>query len=267
MQFATPKLSKTCIVVWALLSSLNARAGDPAPVKYEGDVFKLSTDVTGFTDLNRTKNADGTVKEYRAPTTSTFIVTGEEKIKDGEYTFWVRIKCLGSTDFFDMCLGGNASASSDGDVRENNTYSVNFREKASKDNPPNTLSSINSVRQAWTFGTLVVPFKFRTTDHSITGDATIGAYLGRTWYLAGATFTPILSAGISQIAVSNPQDNTKTDTRTGFTVAPGLIWTIKENFQIGALVGWDYIGSNGEQPWKYNGKTWLSFAIGYQFVK
>ena len=77
----------------------------------------------------------------------------------------------------------------------------------------------------------------------------------------------MLSAGLSQIAVSDPQDSSKTDTKTGLTVAPGLIWTLKDNFQAGLVVGKDYLGPSAGQSWKYNGRTWVSFSVGYNFAK
>ncbi len=130
------------------------------------------------------------------------------------------------------------------------------------------LSPANSTRQSWTHGLLVVPFKFRLTDHSMGSDATIGYYVGRTSYFWDRTLIPVFAAGVSSISVPNPQNNTKTDTKQGLTISTGVIWKMRDSFQMGALLGYDFIGKTSGQPnWQYNSKPWISFSVNYNFSK
>ena len=115
-----------------------------------------------------------------------------------------------------------------------------------------------------TSGPLVVPFKYRLNNKSITGDATLGAYAGIT-FEPGCTksnwcfkFTPLISAGLSQITVDN---NGTQEQKTGATLAIGFLITNWSNINIGLLYGQDRIG---DATWVHEGETWVSFMIGWE---
>jgi len=71
---------------------------------------------------------------------------------------------------------------------------------------------------------LIVPFKYRTDDDSLSGEATIGYYAGfRTEFKIPGSNTrlpmsPFIAGGLSQINVAT---NGETDNKTGVTLAVG----------------------------------------------
>lgn len=99
----------------------------------------------------------------------------------------------------------------------------------------------------------------------MTGDATIGPYLGRLWRLdkrrnifwgltatAGLSFLDIANNTTSGIRPDDPDD-----------IVLGLSWSVGtmleiEVFTVGVVFGAD---------WDYNGYTWLSFSIGHHFLQ
>ena len=113
-------------------------------------------------------------------------------------------------------------------------------------------------------GPLVVPFKFRLDDDSITGDATLGYYAGYSleppipWTHYRVPITPFIAGGISQISVSHDGEP---DYKTGFTWAAGILVQNWANVNIGIVLGEDYIG---DKDWEHEGQRWFSFMIGWE---
>ncbi len=128
----------------------------------------------------------------------------------------------------------------------------------------NAVSITSESLTGLSSGPLVVPFKYRLDDKTITGDATIGLYAGITYEpfcaKTGWCFriTPLISAGLSQISVSN---GTQTQSKSGLTIAAGFLITNWANLNIGLVYGQDRIG---DSTWEHEGKGWLSFMIGWQ---
>jgi opacity protein-like surface antigen len=119
-------------------------------------------------------------------------------------------------------------------------------------------------------GPLVVPFKYRTSDDSISGEATVGYYAGWGWdtNFFGAsdryvTFTPFLSAGLTQVAVTTVDENqeTSTDNKSGFSWATGILINNWDSVNIGVVYGEDRIG---DKEWEHEGDGWLSISIGWE---
>ncbi len=113
-------------------------------------------------------------------------------------------------------------------------------------------------------GPLVVPFKYRTGDKSISGDATIGMYAGIT-FEPGCTksnwcfrITPLISAGISQVSVS---DGANTENKTSATWAAGFLISNWSDLNIGIVYGEDRVG---DSSWQHEGDGWVSIMIGWQ---
>jgi hypothetical protein len=129
----------------------------------------------------------------------------------------------------------------------------------------------NQTRQTIT-GILAVPFKFHATDHNTTAGTTIGGYVGYQWYKMASdiSIAPIVSGGLALVPQKAATIETKADTPpadgttlTGVSAALGLIGTAHNDFQFGLLVGWDWVGK--DKNYKYEGKPWISFAVGYKF--
>jgi hypothetical protein len=135
-------------------------------------------------------------------------------------------------------------------------------------NPP------SANRSGLTYGVLAVPFKFQVTGgKDFTGSATVGPYLG---YRAdpegtlgfGISFVGFL--GASNIAVQEPSASSGSTSSTtqnlaGFSWGFGLIGTVKGNFQLGGVLGFDRVSKNAN--YQYNGKPWIALELGYSFLQ
>jgi len=112
-------------------------------------------------------------------------------------------------------------------------------------------------------GPLIVPFKYRTDDKSLSGEATIGYYAGyRTEMRMPFTdttvpFSPFIAGGLTQINVSTTGD---ADNKSGVTLAVGILINNWANVNIGFVYGQDRIG---DSTWKHEGDGWVSFMIGW----
>lgn len=126
-------------------------------------------------------------------------------------------------------------------------------------------------------GTLVVPIKFRPKQGNIpsdfTTDFTLGSSFGYSFrmshyqpnYLSIVGVFGVTSVGVDSLTTEGfvKQPNTKLS-----AVTPGIGLIIEiSGFQIGAVVGWDFVGGTTGQKWVYNNKPWFSFGIGYQFLR
>jgi len=109
-------------------------------------------------------------------------------------------------------------------------------------------------------GVLVVPFKLR--DGNIYSDSTIGPYLSYKW----AVMEVLATAGLSQISVSEVGTE-DVQTETGLTGAIGLNFEIDTNWDVAFLVGKDYLSGDKGDSWEYQGETWVSFGIGFNFTR
>jgi hypothetical protein len=113
-------------------------------------------------------------------------------------------------------------------------------------------------------GPLVVPFKYRFNNDSITGDAVIGLYAGITFEPGCITdnwcfrITPLISAGIAQVSVNTDTNN---ENKSSATWAAGFLITDWADMNLGLIYGEDRIG---DKDWEHEGEGWLSFMIGWK---
>ncbi len=143
-------------------------------------------------------------------------------------------------------------------------------------------------RMAFASGQLTVPFKLRGAragrNFSMTTDVTLGAYAGlkmrvskrQDFFLTfpvvvGLTFIDVNNNTTSATQTSGSGSTGTTSTATTQSVYPG--WTIStgviaqlNKFNIGIVTGWDYASGVGS-TWIYQGKNWVSFGLGYSFLK
>ncbi|MDH4273818.1 MAG: hypothetical protein OEW08_02140, partial [Gammaproteobacteria bacterium] len=112
-------------------------------------------------------------------------------------------------------------------------------------------------------GPLIVPFKYRLNDKSLTGESAIGYYAGyRIEPRIPLTNTrvplsPFIAGGLTQI---NMATNGDTDNKTGVTIAVGFLVQNWAGVNIGLVGGQDRIGNGA---WVHEGKNWVSFMIGW----
>jgi hypothetical protein len=116
-------------------------------------------------------------------------------------------------------------------------------------------------------GPLIVPFKYRLDDKSISGEAMIGYYAGISFDMGESEYnvgiTPFLSAGLSQISVNSVTDDglVDADSKTGFTWSAGLLIRNWDAVNIGLVYGRDRIG---DSTWEHEGEGWFSISVGWK---
>jgi hypothetical protein len=114
-------------------------------------------------------------------------------------------------------------------------------------------------------GILVVPFKYRTKDGALAGESEIGYYIGGSRESLWGAGTAFISAGLSQIPISDV--NLNLEYKTGISIAGGIILTDRDTFQVALVIGQDHLGGSAGKDWEYENNLWISFAIGYSFGK
>jgi len=114
-------------------------------------------------------------------------------------------------------------------------------------------------------GPLVVPFKLRARNRTITGESTLGYYLGLrlSWFEVSAA--PFISGGLALIPVSDVNSG-QTENRTGVSCSFGTIVETSQRLQLAVVVGWDFLGGDAGRHWEFEGNPWYSFAIGFSFT-
>lgn len=133
-------------------------------------------------------------------------------------------------------------------------------------------------RLAFSSGQLTVPFKLRPptagNSFSMTTDVTIGAYAGLKKRISKRQNFFLTLPVVAGLTLINVNDNTTTPggvsdrssgVHPGWTVATGLVAQLN-SFNIGVVMGWDFASDVGK-TWIYQGKQWISFGIGYSFLK
>ncbi len=111
------------------------------------------------------------------------------------------------------------------------------------------------------FGIFIAPFKVRDTgkDTRVVPGGAVGPYyglqLGKLVYFAGL--------GLSPITISDPNDSIP-ETRVGISPVVGVmnLISLSLDWQIGFVLGWDYLGSNSVPAWKGEGQPWIGMIIG-----
>ncbi|NDY93007.1 hypothetical protein [Ideonella livida] len=132
-----------------------------------------------------------------------------------------------------------------------------------------------ALRRGYTYGTLVVPFKYYMGAKELAPSATIAPYFGRRIEALGGSASFIVAAGVGVVSGSSKDagGNAQTEQLTAFSTAWGLTFeTRKPNsqngrgLQSGILVGRDYVGRAHRAAFDQHGKTWVSVQIGYDFT-
>lgn len=126
-----------------------------------------------------------------------------------------------------------------------------------------------------TGGQLTLPFKIRpkaeTNSFRLTTDVTVGAYIGLTKLLSTKKTHRLiipLAAGLTFVNI-NDSNTTLDQSLQEAEVVPGLTWSTGiilqlEQYSMGLMFGKDYASEVGNQ-WKYHGRIWWSFGIGFAF--
>ena len=118
-----------------------------------------------------------------------------------------------------------------------------------------------------TYGMLIVPFKYYVNgSRDFKGAGTIGPYAG--WKLQSSRLAAGLElvgfAGLSAVSAEKIVDGKPTsETLAAFGYGVAAIGRIRNNFQVGVVLGQDRVGKSSQ--YKDNGKWWLALSIGFPF--
>lgn len=118
-----------------------------------------------------------------------------------------------------------------------------------------------------TYGALVVPYKYHFDgSKSFGSNASVGPFVG--WRFAreniGVTWKLIGFAGASVIKVDRMEDGeSKSDDIAAFSYGAGVIMELKNEFQLGFILGADEVGNDTD--YEDDGKLWAAIAIGFAF--
>jgi hypothetical protein len=134
-----------------------------------------------------------------------------------------------------------------------------------------SFQKVRSQRMGFTWGGLVVPYKFYVNDHSFHSNASAVGYVGYEGYFPGVSLAGIvaLGPGTTSTAQATPAtttqaaSTTKTTTAVTYTAATGVVATFGGALKFGLVVGWDWQGKG--TGFAYEGKTWLALSIGAGF--
>ncbi len=116
-----------------------------------------------------------------------------------------------------------------------------------------------------TFGTLVVPFKMRTRGRTLTGQSSLGPYLGWRTGIRRINVTFVATAGLTTIPISGVS-SVESQNLAGLTYGAGVILETIERFQVGLIFGADHLGEKDNPNWEYEDNLWISFSIGFSFL-
>jgi len=129
------------------------------------------------------------------------------------------------------------------------------------------INTFSPNRYGFSFGALMVPYKYHyngTKDFS--GGATLSPYFGYRFdkNVLGFEIKPILFAGMTKVDVTqNVNGEATTQSLAGFSYGGGFLGEIKNDFQLGVVIGKDRVSQSSN--YIDNGKTWISLAIGFSF--
>ncbi len=116
-------------------------------------------------------------------------------------------------------------------------------------------------RFGWKYGALIAPYKYYRSSHTVKSSTTIAPYAG--WKFdsnsSGFEIAPILFSGPAMIEATDSNGNTSS--LFGISIGVGLLFELNDEFNIGALYGYDVV--NKSEDFADNGHPWVSLSIGY----
>lgn len=126
-------------------------------------------------------------------------------------------------------------------------------------------------------GVLVLPIKFRPSlgdaAFNFVTDFNLGTSVGCSFrvthykpnYITIAGFLGVTNVGVDSATtkgyITQPDINLPAFT-PGFAIIGEFT-----NFQVGFVIGGDFVGGTAGQKWMYNERIWYSFGLGYQFLR
>jgi hypothetical protein len=127
------------------------------------------------------------------------------------------------------------------------------------------------IREGFTWGGLVVPFKYYFKDKSIKTNSSVVGFAGYEGWFPGVSLASVVAAGVgassqptTTTSGANPSSSTSSTTTVAtYTFGLGVIATFGGTVKAGLMFGRDYQGNPATFP--YENKTWMALSIGAGF--
>ena len=140
--------------------------------------------------------------------------------------------------------------------------------------PISSLDGTGYARDGWTYGALLLPYKFHTRDNEFSPAGQIGPYVGRSYTVGSFGIKVIGTIAYGPITTNNGNTSAANGTATvktinGLALGLGLIGTITKGpspFQFGLVVGRDKVSASDKGAYPYTGKGWIGLQLGYDFT-
>ncbi len=128
------------------------------------------------------------------------------------------------------------------------------------------IDSLRPRRLGLTYGTLVVPYKYHVRGNKeFTGSASMGGYLGYRIQRTAieSQLVVFLGATTIQAPTTGADGKVTTNNLAGVSYGVGWLGTIKNDFQLGIVVGADRAGRSAN--YVNQGKPWIAVSLGFDF--
>jgi hypothetical protein len=121
------------------------------------------------------------------------------------------------------------------------------------------LTAMDYKRMGFTWGGLVIPYKFYFTDKSIKTNSSVVGFAGYEGWFPGVSLSTVIAAG------GGAASSTSSTTVATYTVAVGFIMAFGQSntLKAGLMFGRDYQGN--ASTFAYENKTWMALSIGAGF--
>lgn len=136
------------------------------------------------------------------------------------------------------------------------------------------LERAGASRYGWTYGVLVLPFKYYRHSSGFSSGLSFGPYLGRRYGMPGSAFT--VAAGVALSSVKGEVKDsagsiTDTPDLQALSATIGVMWDISKKpgikpFKIGVFYGADRVNQGDVIKYVNNKKPWLAFQVGFDFT-
>jgi hypothetical protein len=129
-----------------------------------------------------------------------------------------------------------------------------------------------SHNPGFTAGTILIPFKLRLQKFDFSKDLTLGPAAGVRFRLShyNPDYVNVMAGmGITSVTIDGHSTDghiVESSEVPALTPSLGFVFEVNNTLQAGVFCGWDYIAHNDEIHFIYNGKTWLSFGLGYSLI-
>lgn len=134
------------------------------------------------------------------------------------------------------------------------------------------LNEQDFYRQGFTWGGLVIPYKYYFSDHSIKSNSSVVGFVGYEGWFPGVSLSGVVALGpgtapttSSPGAGSTSNAASSSITAVTYTAALGVIASFgaSQTLKAGLMIGRDYQSNPANFP--YENKTWMALSIGAGF--